>query len=604
MSAGDQHERTSEGSGSTALKAWVRALERTASIGRDPQATLPLLIEQLAGRFESSSAIVSEYDALSYRSLSECANRYARWAIHEGIAPGESICLLLQNCPAYLAIWLGLTRAGLTVALLNTNLTGDSLAHSIRIVNPRAIIAGAGTIDSVRSVKALVSEHTSLWAHGVDAPPLPRIDQAVDVHSADPVDPAERAAPVLTDRALYIYTSGTTGLPKAAVVTHLRPIRWAQWFSGMMNMTPADRMYDCLPLYHSVGGVVATGATLVAGGTVILRDKFSASRFWDDVAEQRCTVFQYIGELCRFLLTQPEHDSERAHRLRLACGNGMQGEVWTAFQSRFRIPHILEYYASTEGNVSLYNCEGRAGSVGRIPPFLSHRYPVAVVRSDPNSGMPLRDASGRCITCDANEVGEVLGQILDGPAQAGTLFDGYSDADATSSKILSDVFSPGDAWYRTGDLMKRDPQGFFYFVDRVGDSYRWRGENVSTTEVAAILCRCNGVLDIAVYGVRVPGAEGSAGMAALVVDNQFDLAAFRELAVGQLAPYARPLFLRIVSALSRTTTFKLQKNTLVADGFDPRRVEDPLYFYQMDQQQYIALDRPLYDKLNAGLMGL
>ena len=604
MSAGIQSERPADRSSSTALKAWVRALERTASIGTDPRATLPHLIEQLADDFESSPAVVSEHHTLSYRSLSSRANQYARWAIREGFAPGECVCLLLQNCPDYLAIWLGLTRAGVSVALLNTNLSGEPLAHSIRIVNPRALIVGAGSSDSARSIRAQLSGHITFWMHGGDAAPFPRIDHAIDALPLEPVDPNERLAPILSDRALYIYTSGTTGLPKAAIVTHLRLIRWAQWFSGMMNMTSVDRMYDCLPLYHSVGGIVATGATLVAGGAVVLRERFSAGRFWQDVAAHHCTVFQYIGELCRFLLAQPQHDSERLHQLRLACGNGMQGNVWTAFQHRFGIPHILEYYASTEGNVSLYNCEERVGSVGRIPPFLSHRYPVAVVRSDPDSRLPLRDTNGCCVKCDANEVGEVLGQILDGPEQAGTRFEGYSDADATSSKVLHNVFTSGDAWYRTGDLMTRDRQGFFYFIDRVGDSYRWRGENVSTTEVAAVLSHCTGVLDVAIYGVKVPGTEGRAGMAALVVNDQFDLGEFRNLVTRQLAPYARPVFLRIVSALSRTTTFKLQTGTLMTDGFDPRRIGDPLYFYDTERQQYVPLDKPLFDKLIAHTMRL
>lgn len=601
----DQPEpRAAEGSGSTALKAWVRALERTASIGRDPHATLPLLMEQLAERYGSEPALVSEDDALSYRALSERANRYARWAISEGLAPGATVCLLLNNCPDYLAIWLGLTRAGLVVALLNTHLTGASLAHSIRVAEPATLIAGAGFIERIHSLRAQIDKRTRCWVHRGDDRRFPRIDQALEALSGAPLEHTERAAPLLSDRALYIYTSGTTGLPKAAIVTHLRLIRWAQWFSGMMNLTPSDRMYDCLPLYHSVGGVVAAGATLAAGGAVVIRERFSASRFWQDVSEQRCTVFQYIGELCRFLLAQPVQDGELNHGLRLACGNGMQGDVWTAFQRRFRIPQILEYYASTEGNVSLYNCEGKPGSVGRIPPFLLHRYPVAVVRIDPATGTALRDTAGRCMPCVPNEPGEVLGQIMSGAAHAGTRFEGYSDPEATRSKVLRDAFAPGDAWYRTGDLMKRDPQGFFYFVDRIGDTFRWRGENVSTSEVTALLLTCRGVKDAAVYGVAVQGVEGRAPMAALAVDDTFDLAEFRREAADRLPTYARPLFLRIVLTLDRTATFKLQKQILLADGFDPARTTDPLYFDRVRDERYATLDACLYERLINGREGL
>lgn len=601
MSLEDPPEtHTTERCGSTALKAWVRALERTASIGRDPHATFPLLIEQLAERYESAPALLGQDDALTYRALSERANRYARWTISEGLAPGATVCLLLHNCPDYLAIWLGLTRAGLTVALVNTHLTGTSLAHSIRVVQPAALIAGASFLERIHSIRAQIGTRTPCWAHGSADPRWPRIDQAIAELPGAPVEPAERAVPSLSDRALYIYTSGTTGLPKAAIVTHLRLIRWAQWFSGMMNLSAADRMYDCLPLYHSVGGVVATGATLAAGGAVVLRERFSVSRFWQDVTEQRCTVFQYIGELCRFLLAQPQQDGERTHGLRLACGNGLQGEVWTAFQRRFRIPQILEYYASTEGNVSLYNCEGRPGSVGRIPPFLLHRYPVAVVRSDPATGTPLRDSAGRCVPCAVHEVGEVLGQIMSGAAHAGTRFEGYLDSDATRSKVLRDVFAPGDAWYRTGDLMKRDPQGFFYFVDRIGDTFRWRGENVSTSEVAAIVLTCRAVTDAAVYGVAIPGIEGRAPMAALTVDDTFDLAEFRRELAERLPAYARPLFVRIVTTLDRTGTFKLQKQKLLADGFDPGRIADRLYFDRAQEGRYVVLDAPLYQRLSEG----
>lgn len=585
-----------------AKKAWVRALERTATIERNPRRTLPGVIQELAERHESAPALVSPEDSLSYRALAQQANRYARWALAQGLQPGDVVCLLMANCAEYMAVWLGLTGVGVTVALLNTHLSGEPLLHSIRVVGPRALIAGASFGERLLAGPAAVAASLPCWTHGEGATPLPRVDQALEGVSAEPLTDAERVAPSLAERALYIYTSGTTGLPKAAVVSHYRLMQWSHWFAGLMDTQPADRLYDCLPMYHSVGGVVATGATLVGGGTVVVRERFSASRFWQDVRAERCTIFQYIGELCRYLVNGPAGTEGEAlgHSLRLACGNGLRADVWEAFQSRFGIAQVLEYYAATEGTFSLYNCEGRVGAIGRIPPFLSHRYPVALVRCDPASEAPVRDAQGRCVPCEPGETGEAIGRIAMG-AGAGVPFEGYADPEATRRKVLRDVFEPGDAWYRTGDLMRRDAQGFYYFVDRIGDTFRWKGENVSTTEVASVLASCPGVMDVAVYGVTIPSAEGRAGMAALVAGPGFDLEAFRREVGERLPDYARPVFLRIVPTLDVTGTFKPRKQELAADGFDPRRTEDPLYFDSRRQGRYEPLESGLYQQILQGL---
>ena len=580
--------------------AWIRALERTALLPHKPYTTFPVLIERLADRFESVLALSDPGVTLSYRALAERANRYARWAYAERLLPGETVCLLMDNCTDYVAIWLGLTRAGLTVALLNTHLLGDALAHAIRIVSPRIIIMGAEFSDHIKAIRRLIDRGVTCWTHGGEYPSLPRIDQAIEGLPVHSLDPRECALPSIKDRALYIYTSGTTGLPKAAIVSHLRVMQWTHWFCGLMDVTPADRMYNCLPMYHSIGGVVATGAPLIGGGAVILRKRFSASRFWQDVADERCTLFQYIGELCRYLLASPPGNEETGHRLRLACGNGLRTDVWVAFQNRFRIPHVLEYYASTEGNVSLYNCEGRPGSIGRVPPMLAHRYPIAIVRTDPDTGQPHRDARGQCVRCEPNESGEAIGAILTDPAHTHSTFDGYADTRENAPKILRDVFTQGDAWYRTGDLMRRDEKGVFYFVDRTGDTFRWKGENVSTTEVASILAKCHGVLDAAVYGVTVPRTEGRAGMAALVIDSTFELSAFRSAMETHLPAYARPLFLRIVRALNRTSTFKLQTRELVTQGYNPGQTSDTLYFFQAALGRYVKLDADLYERFLNG----
>jgi fatty-acyl-CoA synthase len=586
------------------LQAWVRALELTAPIDRREAPALPVLIEALAERFGDAPALSDRVTSLSYRELADSVNRYARWARKQTLVPSDVVCLFMPNCPDYLAIWLGLTRAGVIVALLNTNLTGTALAHSINIVSPRYVIVAGALWPAARTAREQVPESVRFWIHGGESSALPRIDTEVTRLAPTQLTADEWPAPRLDDRALYIYTSGTTGLPKAANVSHLRVMQWSHWFAGLMDTQPSDRMYDCLPLYHSVGGVVATGAVLVRGGTVVLREKFSAREFWDDIVLERCTLFQYIGELCRYLLAQTPRPQETRHTLRLCCGNGMRPEVWEPFRQRFRIPQVLEYYAATEGSFSLYNCEGKPGAIGRIPPFLAHRMPVALVKFDETAGVPARDAAGWCLRCGVDEVGEAIGQISGADGKHGGRFEGYADTAASEKKILRNVFTAGDAWYRTGDLMRKDAQGYFYFVDRVGDTYRWKGENVSTGEVTAAVTACAGVNDAVVYGVTVPGTEGRAGMAALVVEPEFDLAGFRRELTERLPDYARPVFVRLVPALELTGTFKLRKQDLALEGYDLSRVRDALYVEDRQAQAYVALDEGVHARLLAGKLRL
>jgi fatty-acyl-CoA synthase len=584
------------------LKAWVRALELTAPVDRRTAPILPVLIGTLAERFGPAPALTSRGASLSYRELAASVNRYARWALEQGLTTGDVVCLLMPNCPDYLAIWLGLTRVGVVVSLLNTNLTGEVLAHSINIVSPRYVIVAAALTPALRAALPHISAACGLHGAADGFCELPRVDLAAAQLSAEAITAQEQPPPSLDDRALHIYTSGTTGLPKAANVSHLRVMQWSHWFAGLMNTQPDDRMYNCLPLYHSVGGVVATGATLVGGGTVVLRERFSASEFWKDIVAERCTLFQYIGELCRYLLTAAPQPWETQHSLRLCCGNGLRPEVWEPFRNRFHIPRILEYYAATEGSFSLYNCEGRPGAIGRIPPFLSHRMPVALVKFDQGTGVPLRDESGRCTRCEVNEAGEAIGEISGAAGKHGGRFEGYADPAASEKKILRDVFAPGDAWYRTGDLMRKDEQGFYYFVDRMGDTFRWKGENVSTGEVTAVVTSYPGVIDAAVYGVAVPGADGRAGMAAVAVRPEFELAGFREHLAARLPDYARPAFLRIVSAIEITGTFKLRKQELSVEGYDRTKISDPLYFDDRARAAYTPLDEALYQRLQSGNM--
>lgn len=580
----------------SALKAWVRALEATASIDRGESPPLPVLFDKLAAQFGDSPALIAREQTLSFSELAQAINRYARWGLAQGFRPGDVVCLLMPNCLQYLPTWLGLTRIGAVVALINSNLTDMPLAHAVRVVAPRAVIASASLSPALTAVSSQLGSSVRLWSDGADRDGLERLDLEAERFSGERLPESECAPPELASRALNIYTSGTTGLPKAANVSHLRLLQWAYWFAGLMDTTAADRMYNCLPLYHSIGGVVATAAPLVHGGAVILRERFSAREFWADIVQQRCTLFQYIGELCRYLLACAATPQETQHALRLCCGNGLRADVWEPFQQRFRIPHILEYYAATEASFSLYNCEGRVGAIGKIPAFLSHRMPVALIKLETDSGAPLRDAAGSCIRCSAQESGEAIGKLAD---SGGGRFEGYADAEASQKKILRDVFVKGDSWYRTGDLMRQDEQGFFYFVDRIGDTFRWKGENVSTTEVAALIAGCAGIGDVAVYGVSVPAAEGRAGMAALVVSAGFDLHVLQER-LSSLPGYARPVFLRIVASIELTGTFRLKKGELASQGYDPSRSSDTLYVKDAAQDCYVPLDAERYRQILAG----
>ena len=611
ISTRPQEGAEAKASGSqAALKGWLRALELTAKLGEAPTQTLPAVINEQALTRGAATALVSDRESFSFAELASRMNRYSRWALRQRIKAGETICLMMPNRAEYMAIWLGITQVGAVVALLNTNLTGASLAHCIEVVEPTHVIVAAELASRFESAVPHLRACPRTWLHGEQAaaPRLEtahaRIEPEIDRHSGAPLGEEERRPVTLADRALCIYTSGTTGLPKAANVSHDRVMRWSYWFAGMMGTVASDRIYDCLPMYHSIGGVVATGSLLVSGGSVAIAEKFSATRFWDDVRRFDCSLFQYIGELCRYLLSAPPRAEERQHRLRLCCGNGLRADIWNAFKERFAVPQILEFYAATEGSFSLYNLEGKPGAIGRIPSFLAHRFPAAIVKFDLESGAPARGPDGLCQRCARNEVGEAIGRISGDAAKEGARFEGYTDEAESERKILRDVFARGDAWYRTGDLMRQDEKGFFYFADRAGDTFRWKGENVSTLEVSGVVASCPGVIDASVYGVAVPHAEGRAGMAALAVDQAFSLERLHVHVAERLPSYARPLFLRIADALELTETFKQKKAHLMRQGFDPALVSDALYFDDQEANAYVSLDAALHERIEAGFLRL
>ena len=584
--------------GATPARAWLRALETTTLASRDPRRILPRAVAEWARRYGDRPALLSERENLDFRTLAQRVNQVSRWALQAGVTKGETIALVMGNRPEYFAIWLGLTQIGAVAALVNVNLRGAALAHCLKVADARRAIVEDSFAEACDEAVARGGVALEIWRHGGAVVDARRLDLALDAFEGDDLGDDERCDVTLADRALLIYTSGTTGLPKAAAVSHHRVIAWSHWFAGLAGMTSEDRMYDCLPMYHSIGGVAAIGAPLVNGGSVVIAERFSASRFWRDVVRSNCTMFQYIGELCRYLAAAPPCEAEAAHSLRLACGNGLAADVWRAFGARFGIPQILEFYASTEGNVTLYNVEGKPGAIGRVPAFLAARDTIALARFDYEADAPWRGPDGLGARCANGEAGEALGRISAEPSQR---FEGYTQRAETEKKILRDVFAPGDAWMRTGDLMRRDAEGFYYFVDRVGDTFRWKGENVATSEVAAAIVASPSVNDAVVYGVAVPRAEGKAGMALIACEGAPDLAdVARRLEA--LPRYARPLFLRARASLDVTATFKPKRREMAEQGFDPARVNDPLYVFDAERGAYVPLDGQRFAAIESGAM--
>jgi len=576
----------------SAAKAWLKAIELTSRIEPNPQRLFADIVDDWAARQGDRPALMSDGESLTYRALAGRINRYARWALAAGIKRGDTVALIMPTRPDYVAAWLGISRIGGVVALINTKLVGLSLAHCINVAKADHIILADELADTFETARPHLARVPKVWTDASLAAALAQFD-------GGSLSPAERRDVTINDRALLIYTSGTTGLPKAASISHRRILNWGGWFAGLTDAAPDDRLYNCLPVYHSVGGIVAPCSMLFAGGSVASAEKFSATNFWSDLVRFDCTLFQYIGELCRYLLKAPVSEFENQHRLRLACGNGLRGDIWEAFQSRFAIPRILEFYAATEGNFSLYNVEGKVGAIGRIPPLLAHRFPAAIVKVDAENGAPLRDGNGLCIACGRNETGEAIGRI--GTAdEGGGRFEGYTDKAETEKKVLRDVFAKGDAWFRTGDLMRLDEHGFFHFVDRVGDTFRWKGENVATSEVNEAIRECGGVVDATTYGVEIPGYDGRAGMAAIVVDGNFDFKCLADHLVRRLPTYAHPLFLRISASLDSTETFKQKKQVLMREGFDPAAINEPLHYREPKSGAYLPLDAQVHANIASG----
>ncbi len=555
-------------------------------------------IEGWVDKFGSNIAFIEDDRQWTYDEFDTYANRVAGWAISEGYKPGETVAIFAQNRLEYVALWFGLSKVGVVPALLNFQLLGPALAHCVNISEARHLIMDHALVENWETAKSDVEhEVTALSAFG-ELSGYDSFDAAISEIVPNRPSRAVREGIRASEQCMKMYTSGTTGMPKAAKVTHVRAQNYMRAFGAGAKSGPKDRMMMVLPMYHATGGLCGVGAVISRGGAVIVKRKFSASKFWDDVVEYNASMFMYVGELCRFLLSTPPHPKERDHKLQWIIGNGLRPEVWESFVSRFNIPHVMEFYGATEGNVSLINIDGPVGAVGRVPNYLKSKFNIDIIRYDVETNSNIRGSDGFCIRTDNGEIGELIGEIRTDEARF--RFDGYEGKAATQKKILRDVFTKGDAWFRTGDLMRRDDLGYYYFMDRVGDTFRWKAENVATGEVAAALSTFEGVTQANVYGVQVPGYDGRAGMAAIVAEKVPDLKKLKLHIDNSLPHYARPVFLRLSSESETTSTFKFKKTNLVKAGFDPDNIHEPLFYADAESGEFKPLDKKIFEAIIDG----
>ena len=585
------------------MSGLLRMLKSVKTVDAKSDHLLADELEMRVDAFGPNVAFIEDDREWTYDQTEDYANRIAGWCERNGVGKNDTVAIFVRNRLEYVALWFGLTKRGVIPALINFQLAGQALAHCVNISEASHVIVDVDLTDGWKSAREHLDDGLTEWAAFGEIPKgHKRRMQSLDAALSDivPNRPPKSVRDGLTagQQGMKMFTSGTTGLPKAAKVTHVRAQNYMRGMGAGARTTAKDRMMLVLPMYHATGGLVGMGAVFTHGGASIIRPKFSASTFWDDAVKYGATMFTYVGELCRFLLSTPPHPLERAHNIQWIIGNGLRPEVWESFVARFNIPHVIEFYGATEGNVALINLDGPVGAVGRVPSYLKWKFNIDVIRYDVETGENPRGSDGFAIRADPDEVGEVIGEIREDDPRF--RFDGYETKEATQKKILRDVFKPGDAWFRTGDLMKRDSLGYYYFMDRVGDTFRWKAENVATNEVAGTLSGFEGVTQANVYGVEVPGYDGRAGMASLVIEGEPDLKALKAYLDRELPHYARPVFLRLSSESETTSTFKFKKTNLVKAGFDPERISEPVYFCNPQTGSYERVDADVYAKIKSG----
>ncbi|CAH8595461.1 unnamed protein product [Schistosoma turkestanicum] len=569
-------------------------------------------------------AIYFEDQVWTFGQLDAYSNKVANHLVKCGFKRGDILLLFMHSCPAYIGIWLGAAKVGVATGLINNNLCKGSLINSIKALNARGIVVGSflkETFEIVSGYDDLSLEMTWFVDEKASLPETAYSNSTTSMCSWNiALAQVPHCAPLplpkinnSREHLIYVYTSGTTGLPKAAIVTKSRYTLMVIGTKYSFGIKQSDIIYDPLPLYHTAGGICGVGQMLINGNTIVIRSKFSASQFWSDCVKYKCTVAQYIGEICRYLLCQPVRSTDKEHHIRLAFGNGLRPQIWKAFQERFNVKQIGEFYGATESNANIANMDNKFGAVGYVSKIIDGIYPCYIIKIDLNTEEPIRDSvTGLCILCEPNEPGHMIARISsNNPFR---MFDGYVNAEDSKKKIIRDVLCKGDCWFASGDLMCCDELGYIYFIDRLGDTFRWHGENVSTAEVERVLDQAIGTLTGTVYGVSVPGTEGKAGMAAIALEeSQLNSVEEEEKLVKRinqectthLPPYARPIFLRLCQNLAMTSTFKICKTEISRLGFDPNiNPNDHVYFLNPQTKAYEKINTQLFHDINHGVFHL
>ncbi|MBF6129958.1 long-chain-acyl-CoA synthetase [Nocardia brasiliensis] len=563
--------------------------------GAGSNRTLALEFERRSGRAEHAAQPFLLYadERFDYAEANRRVNRIAHAYREEGLSKGDVLALLMENRPEFIWHYLAAGKLGVVVAFINTQTRGDGLVHALSACGAKQLTVGSECLPAFLAVRDRVP------AELVDRCRVDKDEKASAagdvagmvrfVPSEISTDPPETALHSLADTGAYIFTSGTTGLPKAAVMSYQRLTSVGRVTGALAwRLEPGDVIYNCLPLFHTNALVIALSSVIAHGCTLALGRKFSASAFWHDMHRFEATGFNYIGEMCRYLINTAPTEYDVGHRIRVIVGQGLQADVWATLQARFEIPRIVELYASTEGNIATLNLSGAVGSVGKL------RLGGRLAKWDFDRDDFVRDGA-RLVDCRPGEVGVLLG-----PIRKRTPFGGYRDEHATRAKVVTNAFRDGDALFNTGDMFRIDAEKNLFFVDRLGDTFRYKGENVSTTEVQEQLVRWPGIAAANVYGVQVPGREGRAGMAAIVLarGSRFDGVELASYLDAVLPPYARPVFIRVCPSLETTATLKLAKLALQREGFTPRDGE-PIYirdagdaaYQELTPQRYAAIMR-------------
>jgi acyl-CoA synthetase (AMP-forming)/AMP-acid ligase II len=562
----------------------------------DSKQSIGKLLEHKAQVQPERDCLLFEGQVWNYRDFNAWANRIADVLRRHGVRPGDTVGVLFENRPELLACVAALAKIGAVAGMLNPKQRGESLQFSLGVIKPKLMLIGDDCLSALLAACPIQPPGVSWFWVGSGNAPRGLIDLPKACLTASTANPLDTGSIRASTPCYFVFTSGTTGRPKASVMTHLRWLRCGYGMGQAAMRLNADDVFYCpLPFYHNSALTLCWSSVLTSGAALAMARKFSASGFWNDIRSSGATAFVYVGEMCRYLLSWPPGKLDREHRIRVVVGNGLRPEIWDQFQQRFAIAHVCEFYGSSEGNLAFVNALGLPRTAGLT------MMPYSIVAYDTPHERPLRDTNDRMCKIALGEVGLLITEV-----SASNPFDGYTDAKASEAKLLHNVFAKGDSWINSGDLVR--DQGFRHiaFVDRVGDSFRWKGENIATTDVERAIGSVDGIAQVGVYGVSVPNTEGRAGMAAVVMQaNQaFDGAKLASNLLKVLPAYAVPVFVRVMQAQETTGTFKIRKAELKDQGFDPSTIGEPLFVLLHRDQGYEALSDKHYRRILSGALKL